>query len=232
LSEVASTETVSVLLVDDQPLLRKGFRMVLEEEQGIEVVGEGSDGAAAVDLVGRLHPDVVVMDVRMPGMDGIEATRLIVAAEPRSRILILTTFDLDEYVFSALRFGASGFLLKDVPPAELVRAIHAVASGDAVVAPSVTRRLLDAYAPKLPHPRITDGPAHPELEELTAREREILIEVASGYSNAEIAANLFVAEATVKTHLGRVLSKLGLRDRVQAVVYAYDVGLVHPRDEH
>src|SRR5580698_8376579 len=141
-SDVTSA-AISVLLVDDQPLLRKGFRMVLEEEEGILVIGEASDGAQALDLVGRLHPDVVVMDVRMPGMDGIEATRVIVAAEPRSRILILTTFDLDEYAFSALRFGASGFLLKDVPPAELVRAIRAVASGDAVVAPSVTRRLLE-----------------------------------------------------------------------------------------
>jgi DNA-binding NarL/FixJ family response regulator len=232
MSDIASTTaSISVLLVDDQPLLRKGFRMVLEEEQGIVVVGEGSDGAAAVDLVGRLHPDVVVMDVRMPGMDGIEATRAIVAAEPRSRILVLTTFDLDEYAFSALRFGASGFLLKDVPPAELVRAIHAVASGDAVVAPSVTRRLLDSFAHKLPDPRLTEDAMPPELDELTSREREILIEVAGGHSNAEIAEHLFVAEATVKTHLGRVLAKLGLRDRVQAVVYAYEVGLVHPRAE-
>jgi DNA-binding NarL/FixJ family response regulator len=223
--------TISVLLVDDQPLLRKGFRMVLEEEEGIVVVGEGSDGASALDLVGRLHPDVVVMDVRMPGMDGIEATRAIVATEPRSRILILTTFDLDEYAFSALRFGASGFLLKDVPPAELVRAIRAVASGDAVVAPSVTRRLLDSFAHKLPDPRFAEDAMPSELEELTSREREILIEVAGGHSNAEIAEHLFVAEATVKTHLGRVLAKLGLRDRVQAVVYAYEVGLVHPRAE-
>jgi DNA-binding NarL/FixJ family response regulator len=231
-SDLAPTSpAVSVLLVDDQPLLRKGFRMVLEEEEGIVVVGEGSDGAAALDLVGRLHPDVVVMDVRMPGIDGIEATRAIVATEPHSRILILTTFDLDEYAFSALRLGASGFLLKDVPPAELVRAIHAVASGDAVVAPSVTRRLLDAFAHKLPDPRLAEGAAHPELDELTTREREILIEVAGGNSNAEIAQHLFVAEATVKTHLGRVLAKLGLRDRVQAVVYAYEVGLVHPRME-
>lgn len=233
MSDVApATSPVSVLLVDDQPLLRKGFRMVLEEEEDIVVVGESSDGAAALDLVGRLHPDVVVMDVRMPGMDGIEATRAIVAAEPNSRILILTTFDLDEYAFSALRLGASGFLLKNVPPTELVRAIHAVASGDAVVAPSVTRRLLDAYAHKLPNPEFDDGAAHPELNELTTREREILIEVAGGHSNTEIAEHLFVAEATVKTHLGRVLAKLGLRDRVQAVVYAYEVGLVHPRDEH
>lgn len=194
-------EAISVLLVDDQPLLRKGFRMVLEEEEGIVVVGEGSDGAAALNLVGRLQPDVVVMDVRMPGMDGIEATRAIVAVEPHSRILILTTFDLEEYAFSALRFGASGFLLKDIPPTELVRAIHAVARGDAVVAPSVTRRLLDAYADKLPDTRFAYGAAHAELDELTTREREILIEVVGGHSNTEIADHLFVAEATVKTHL-------------------------------
>jgi DNA-binding NarL/FixJ family response regulator len=232
MSDIApASASISVLLVDDQPLLRKGFRMVLEEEEGIAVVGEGSDGASALDLVSRLHPDVVVMDVRMPGMDGIEATRAIVAAEPRSRILILTTFDLDEYAFSALRFGASGFLLKDVRPAELVRAIHAVASGDAVVAPSVTRRLLDSFAHKLPDPRLAEHAMPSELDELTSREREILIEVAGGHSNAEIAEHLFVAEATVKTHLGRVLAKLGLRDRVQAVVYAYEVGLVHPRAE-
>jgi DNA-binding NarL/FixJ family response regulator len=232
-SEIAPVgQAIAVLLVDDQPLLRKGFRMVLEEEEGMIVVGEASDGVAALDLVCRLHPDVVVMDVRMPGMDGIEATRVIVAAEPHSRILILTTFDLDEYAFSALRFGASGFLLKDVPPAELVRAIHAIANGDAVVAPSVTRRLLDAYAHKFTDPSLGESAPHPELDELTTREREILIEVAGGHSNAEIADHLFVAEATVKTHLGRVLAKLGLRDRVQAVVYAYEVGLVQPRSEH
>jgi DNA-binding NarL/FixJ family response regulator len=218
---------VSVILVDDQPLLRKGFRMVLEEEAGITVIGEASDGAAALDLVRQHHPDVVVMDVRMPGMDGIEATRAIVATEPRSRVLILTTFDLDEYAFGALRLGASGFILKDVLPSELVRAIRAVADGDAVVAPSVTRRLLDAFAHQLPDPqRATAASSHPELDQLTAREREILTELAGGFSNAEIAERLFVAEATVKTHLGRVLAKLGLRDRVQAVVYAYEAGLV------
>ncbi len=232
-SEIAPVgEAISVLLVDDQPLLRKGFRMVLEEEEGIVVVGEASDGVAALDLVGRLHPDVVVMDVRMPGMDGIEATKAIVAAEPRSRILILTTFDLDEYAFSALRLGASGFLLKDVPPAELVRAIHAIANGNAVVAPSVTRRLLDTYAHNFVDPALGESAPHSKLDELTTREREILIEVAGGHSNAEIANRLFVAEATVKTHLGHVLAKLGLRDRVQAVVYAYEVGIVQPRSEH
>lgn len=224
-------EPVSVVLVDDQPLLRKGFRMVLEEEPGLVVVGEASDGAAGLDLVRLRHPDVVVMDVRMPGMDGIEATRQITADPDLSatRVLVLTTFDLDEYAFSALRLGASGFILKDVPPAEFVRAVRSVASGDAVIAPSVTRRLLDAFAHRIPEPQGPDGTSHPELGQLTAREREILVELAGGYSNAEIAERLFVAEATVKTHLGRVLSKLGLRDRVQAVVYAYEVGLVDPR---
>jgi DNA-binding NarL/FixJ family response regulator len=224
-----AADPISVILVDDQPLLRKGFRMVLEEEDGIVVVGEASDGAAALELAGRGHPDVVVMDVRMPGMDGIEATRKIIAAEPRSRVLILTTFDLDEYAFGALRLGASGFILKDVLPSEFVRAVRSVADGDAVIAPSVTRRLLDAFAHQIPDPQRPGGAARPELNQLTAREREILTELAGGYSNAEIAERLFVAEATVKTHLGRVLTKLGLRDRVQAVVYAYEAGLVDRR---
>jgi DNA-binding NarL/FixJ family response regulator len=225
----ARGDSISVILVDDQPLLRKGFRMVLEEETGIVVVGEASDGAAALDIVGRRHPDVVVMDIRMPGMDGIEATRAILGTEPRSRILILTTFDLDEYAFGALRLGASGFILKDVLPSEFVRAIRSVANGDAVIAPSVTRRLLDAFAHQIPDPQRADGASNPELDQLTAREREILTELAGGFSNAEIAERLFVAEATVKTHLGRVLMKLGLRDRVQAVVYAYEAGLVDRR---
>jgi DNA-binding NarL/FixJ family response regulator len=225
----AGTDPISVILVDDQPLLRKGFRMVLEEEDGIDVVGEASDGAAALALASRCHPDVVVMDVRMPGMDGIEATRKIIAAEPRSRVLILTTFDLDEYAFGALRLGASGFILKDVLPSEFVKAVWSVADGDAVLAPSVTRRLLDAFAHQIPDPQRPGGAAHPKLDQLTAREREILTELAGGYSNAEIAERLFVAEATVKTHLGRVLTKLGLRDRGQAVVYAYEAGLVDRR---
>jgi DNA-binding NarL/FixJ family response regulator len=224
-------DTISVLLVDDQPLLRKGFRMVLEEEPGIIVVGEASDGMDALELVARRRPDVVVMDVRMPRMDGIEATQAIIATEPRSRILILTTFDTDEYAFNALRLGASGFILKDVPPAEFVNAIRSVANGDAVIAPTVTRRLLDQFAHKIPDPQHANAP-HPELDELTAREREILIEVAGGFSNAEMAERLFVAEATVKTHLGRVLTKLGLRDRVQAVIYAYAIGLVDPPREN
>jgi DNA-binding NarL/FixJ family response regulator len=225
----SGSDPISVILVDDQPLLRKGFRMVLEEEPGIVVAAEASDGAAALDLVGRHHPDVVVMDIRMPGMDGIEATRAIVATEPRSRILILTTFDLDEYAFGTLRLGASGFILKDILPSEFVRAIRSVAGGDAIIAPSVTRRLLDAFAHQFPDPRRADQASHPELGQLTAREREILTELAGGYSNAEIAERLFVAEATVKTHLGRVLTKLGLRDRVQAVVYAYEAGLAGRR---
>jgi DNA-binding NarL/FixJ family response regulator len=225
----AGDDSISVILVDDQPLLRTGFRMVLEEEAGIVVVGEASDGAAALDLVGRRHPDVVVMDVRMPGMDGIEATRAIIATEPRSRVLILTTFDLDEYAFGALRLGASGFILKDVLPSEFVRAVRSVAAGDAVIAPSVTSRLLDAFAHQLGDPQPAAGASHPELDQLTARELAILTELAGGFSNAEIAERLFVAEATVKTHLGRVLAKLGLRDRVQAVVYAYEVGLVDRR---
>jgi DNA-binding NarL/FixJ family response regulator len=204
--------------------------MVLEEAGDMSVVGEAGDGAEAVRLASRLGPDVILMDVRMPGMDGIEATRRVVAETPSSRVLILTTFDLDEYAFTALRYGASGFLLKDVPPAELIGAVRAVAAGDAVVAPSVTRRLLDAYASQLPDLRAGEGRVAPPpgLDVLTAREREILVEVAAGLSNREIAAKLFVAEATVKTHLGRILTKLELRDRVQAVVLAYQSGLVRP----
>jgi DNA-binding NarL/FixJ family response regulator len=203
--------------------------MVLEEEPDLTIVGEAADGEEAVRLSALLQPDVVLMDVRMPGMDGIEATRRIVERSTESKVLVLTTFDLDEYVFNALRYGASGFLLKDVPPVELVRAIRAVADGDAVVDPSVTRRLLEAFAPFLPDLRQGTGQDQDaRLASLTDREREILIEVAGGLSNSEIAAKLFVAEATVKTHLGRILAKLGLRDRVQAVVYAFQIGLVRP----
>ena len=218
-----------VLLVDDQALLRSGLRMVLEEQPDLVIVGEAADGRQALEATARLRPDVVLMDVRMPDMDGVEATRRIVEAHPASKVLILTTFDLDEYAFSALRFGASGFLLKDVPPAELAAAIRVVASGDAVVAPSVTRRLLDSFAHRLPDLREERGGARRDaLAALTDREREILVEVAAGLSNQEIAARLYLAEATVKTHLGRILTKLGLRDRVQAVVYAYQTGLVSP----
>jgi DNA-binding NarL/FixJ family response regulator len=218
--------TISILIADDQPMLRLGFRLVLDAQSDMQVVAEAGDGAAAVRLAAAKHPDVALMDVRMPGMDGIEATRRIAAAHDATRVLILTTFDLDEYAYAGLRAGASGFLLKDVPPPDLLSAIRAVASGDAVVAPSVTRRLLDAFLPHLPDPASATAGLPPEVEALTAREREILTEVAAGLSNAEIAARLVLSESTVKTHVGRVLGKLGLRDRVQAVVYAYEHGLV------
>jgi DNA-binding NarL/FixJ family response regulator len=221
--------TVRVLLADDQELIRRGFRMILEEQAEITIVGEAADGEEAVRLTRELRPDVVLMDVRMPGTDGIDATRRIVAEHPDARVLVLTTYDLDEYAFSALRYGASGFLLKDARPAELADAIRAVADGDAVVAPSVTRRLLDAFAGRLPDLRSGAGqPGAPGLDLLTEREREVLVQVAGGLSNREIAAVLVVSEATVKSHLGRILSKLGLRDRAQAVVFAYQAGLVHP----
>jgi DNA-binding NarL/FixJ family response regulator len=220
---------IRVLLADDQELLRAGFRMVLEAQDGISVVGEASDGDEAVVLCGRVDPDVVLMDVRMPGVDGIEATRRLIAAGSRARVLILTTFDLDEYAFSGLRAGASGFLLKDVPPPQLTAAIRAVAAGDAVVAPRVTRRLLDTFAHRLPEAGAEPPPGpvdDPRLGELTAREREVLLELAHGRTNAEIADRLVLSEATVKTHVGRILGKLDLRDRVQAVILAYQLGLV------
>jgi DNA-binding NarL/FixJ family response regulator len=217
---------VSIVLADDQELLRMGFRLVLEAQPDLEVAGEAGDGEQAVELVSRLEPDIVLMDVRMPIMDGVEATRRIVAAGARARVIILTTFDLDEYAYSALRAGASGFLLKDATPADLLSAIRSVARGDAVVAPSTTKRLLESVADRLPDP---SGAVPPEdLELLTAREREVLVEVARGLSNAEIAATLVLADATVKTHVGNILSKLALRDRVQLVIYAYDHGLVAP----
>lgn len=220
---------IRVLLVDDQPLLRTGFRMILESQPDFEVVGEAGDGAAAVRRVAEVDPDVVLMDVRMPGTDGLDATREIVARHPRSRVLVLTTFDTDEYAVSALRDGASGFLLKDVPPAELLSAIRSVANGDAVVSPRVTRRLLDAYARSLPDPRRAAPPLDgSSLAALTEREREVLSELAQGLSNAEIASRLVLSEATVKTHVSRILAKLGLRDRLQAVVLAYQSGLVTP----
>ena len=221
--------TVQVLLADDQELIRRGLRMILEEQADITVIGEAADGDEAVRLTRELRPDVVLMDVRMPGTDGIDATRRIVTEHPDARVLVLTTYDLDEYAFSALRYGASGFLLKDARPAELADAIRAVASGDAVVAPSVTRRLLDAFADQLPDLRGDAGqPGPPGMDQLTEREREVLVQIAEGLSNREIAAVLFVTEATVKSHLGRILSKLGLRDRAQAVVFAYQAGLARP----
>jgi DNA-binding NarL/FixJ family response regulator len=216
--------TIRILLVDDQELLRMGFRMVLEAQDGMEVVGEAGHGAEGVALARQLEPDVVLMDVRMPGMDGVEATRELVDGGSRSHIIILTTFDLDEYAHAALRAGASGFLLKDAQPADLLSAIRAVASGDAVVAPSTTRRLLATIAHQLPAAGEPD--ADLRLSSLTPREREVLVAVARGLSNAEIAGELILSEATVKTHVGRILAKLELRDRVQIVVYAYDHGLV------
>ena len=218
---------ITVLLVDDQELLRSGFRMVLDAHDGIEVIGEASNGDEAIKKTGELLPDVVIMDVRMPGIDGIAATRAITERYPNCRVLILTTFDLDEYAFAGLRAGASGFLLKDVPPAELVSAIRSVATGDAVVAPRVTRRLLETFAGHLPHPDPARDP-DTRLALLTEREREVLGQVALGLSNLEIADRLSLSEATVKTHVGRVLAKLQLRDRVQVVVFAYENRLVRP----
>jgi DNA-binding NarL/FixJ family response regulator len=220
--------SISVLLADDQALLRRGFRMILEAEGDFEVAGEAEDGASAISLARRVRPTVVLMDIRMPNTDGIEATRQIIAADPGVRVLVLTTFDLDDYAFGALRAGASGFLLKDVRPAELVAAIRTVASGDAVVSPRVTRRLLEEYAPVLPVSGEQRAARFGLLSTLTERERETLLAVARGLSNAEIAQAQFVAEATVKSHVGRILAKLGLRDRVQAVVLAYEAGLVRP----
>ena len=219
---------IRVLLVDDQPLLRTGFRMILDGEPDITVVGECSDGEAAVADSRALQPDVVVMDIRMPRLDGVQATRAITgeARDSTPRVLVLTTFDLDEYIVEALRAGASGFLLKDAPADDLVAAIRTVARGDAVVAPSVTRRLLDMFAQHVP--AADQREESRALELLTEREREVLTLVARGLSNAEIAAELVVSETTVKTHVGNVLTKLGVRDRVQAAVYAYESGLIQP----
>ena len=217
--------TTSVLLVDDQPLLRTGFRMILSAESDLRVVGEAGDGASAVELARRLRPNVVLMDIRMPGMDGIQATRALAGpgVEEPVKVLILTTFGLDEYVVESLRAGASGFLLKDAPPEDLVEAIRIVAAGEALLAPSVTRRLLDRVASRLPPANEDTIPA---LSQLTEREMEVLKLMARGMSNAEIAEKLVVSETTVKTHVSRVLGKLDLRDRVQAVILAYETGLV------
>jgi DNA-binding NarL/FixJ family response regulator len=219
-------DKISVLIADDQLLVRAGFRAILEGQPGIEVCGEAADGRAAIDLVRRRHPDVVLMDIQMPDIDGLEATRrLLQESEPEHpvAVLMLTTFDLDAYVYDALRAGASGFLLKDTLPEDLIAAIRVVARGDALIAPGITKRLIEQFARAAP---ASVPPA--ALEELTPRELEVLILVASGLSNGEIAAELVLSQATVKTHVKRILSKLGVRDRVQAVVLAYEAGLVHP----
>ncbi|MCO6004299.1 response regulator transcription factor [Actinoallomurus purpureus] len=217
------TRPIRVMLVDDQELVRAGFRMVLDAQPDLEVAGEAGDGEQALRVLQGTSADVVLMDVRMPRMDGIEATRRICALPDAPKVIILTTFDLDEYAFAALKAGASGFLLKDAGPTQLIEAMHAVCSGDAVVAPSTTRRLIDKFVPHIPAEEpVPDG----RLDTLTAREREVLGLVAKGLSNGEIAGRLYVSEATVKTHVGRVLMKLELRDRVQAVVFAYEAGLV------
>jgi DNA-binding NarL/FixJ family response regulator len=214
--------TIRVLVVDDQALVRAGFRRLLESEPDLQVVGEAGDGAHAVELAARLRPHVALVDIRMPTMDGIEATRRITAAGD-TRVIILTTFDLDEYVYDALRAGASGFLLKESPPEQMITAIHAAAAGDALIAPPITRRLLEEFV-RRPHP----DAATQAIAGLTERERDVLLRLGRGLSNAEIAAELYLGEATVKTHISNVLAKLQLRDRVQAVVYAYEHGLVVP----
>jgi DNA-binding NarL/FixJ family response regulator len=223
----------TVLIVDDQPLQRFGFRMLLDATPDTEVIGEAAHGAEAVRRTAELRPDVVLMDIRMPGMDGIEATRQILATGGRSRILVLTTFDLDEYAYAALRAGASGFLLKDAHPEELLAGIRAVAGGDAVIAPALTRRLLDTYAQRLPaDTSSSQKKTDPRWQSLTDREQEILIAIGNGWTNGEIAERLVLSESTVKTHVGRVLAKLGARDRVQAVIFAYDLGLTQPNPQN
>jgi DNA-binding NarL/FixJ family response regulator len=215
---------IRVLIVDDQALVRAGFRMILDAEEDIDIVAEAVDGLEAVELVTRYTVDVALMDIRMPNLDGIEATRRVAEISPMTHVLMLTTFDLNEYVYEALRAGASGFLLKDAPPERLVDAIRVVASGDALLAPSITRRVIEQFSRR---PPVREG-LPPELADLTAREVEVLRYVARGHSNAEIAKELFLGETTVKTHVARILQKLQLRDRVQAVVLAYETGLVQP----
>ena len=219
--------SLGVLIADDQALVRAGFRLILDAETDLEVVGEAQDGYEAVAAAQRLLPDIVLMDVRMPGLDGIEATRRLVDGECSAKILMLTTFDMDEYVYESLRAGASGFLLKDVPPEQLVTGIRAVASGEALLAPSVTRRMIEEFVRRPPN---AARPAPRELEQLTSREREVLVLMARGLSNAELAKEFVVSEATIKTHVAHVLAKLGLRDRVQAVVFAYESGVIRPSE--
>lgn len=214
---------IRVAVVDDQALMRTGFRMILDSEPTIEVVGEADNGVTAIAMIERERPDVVLMDIRMPELDGVEATRRLTDADNPARILILTTFDLDDYVYGALRAGAAGFLLKDTPPEKLIEAVQVVAAGEALLAPSITRRLVEEFAAQAPGTSDIPG-----LDDLTERETEVLRAMAQGLSNAEIATQLFVGETTVKTHVGRVLMKLGVRDRVQAVVAAYESGLIRP----
>jgi DNA-binding NarL/FixJ family response regulator len=215
---------IRVLVVDDQELVRAGFCVILDAADGIEVVGEAGDGAAAIAQAAALAPDVVLMDIRMPGMDGLAAARQLTAVADPPKVVMLTTFDLDDYVYEALRSGASGFLLKDSPRADLIAAVRAAAAGDALLAPSVTRRLIEAFARRPAEAAVSPS----RLASLTARERDVLLLLARGRTNAEIAAELYVSEATVKTHVGNLLTKLGLRDRVQAVIVAYESGLVVP----
>ena len=219
---------IRVLLVDDQSLLRMGFRLILEAESDIEVVGEAANGTSGISMASALHPDVVLMDVRMPGMDGIQATASIVAADPASKVLILTTFDLDEYVYEGFKAGASGFLLKRTPAADLVAGIRIVAAGEGMIAPSVTTRLIATFRERDERAGVPRDPA--VLDDLTAREHEVLVLVARGMTNGGIATHLFLSEGTVKTHVKRIFSKLGLHDRTQAVILAYEVGLVRPGD--
>jgi DNA-binding NarL/FixJ family response regulator len=214
---------IRVLLADDQALVRAGFRMIVDDQPDMVVVAEAGDGAQAMQLAHRTHPHVVLMDIRMPNVDGLEATRKVTALEPSPRVVILTTFDLDEYVYNALTAGASGFLLKDLPPSELVASIRVIAAGDALLAPSVTRRLIDEFARSQPA-----ADAAQQLSMLTERERDVLRLIARGHSNPEIAAALLLGESTIKTHVGRLLDKLGLRDRVQLAIYAYESGLSRP----
>jgi DNA-binding NarL/FixJ family response regulator len=218
----------TVLLCDDQALVRVGLRKILDAEDDLEVVGEAGDGEDAVAEAGRLRPDIVLMDIRMPVLDGIEATRRIAGAQPAIRVVMLTTFGLDGYVYDALRAGASGFMLKDAPPEEIVAAVRIVANGDALLAPAITRTVIEEFARRAPSTAPPPRPEPPALDELTPREREVLELLARGLSNPQICERLVVSEATTKTHVARILQKLGLRDRIQAVIYAYETGLIEP----